>query len=66
MILIQKALIPKKSYGETFADISELIFSILLKATPYKDIDLDYNEYLTVELLFENGEWKIQSYALEL
>lgn len=63
-LLIDGVGVPIPNYelidGYTF------IFSIPLKATPYKGIDLDYREYLTVELLLENSEWKIQSYGLEL
>ena len=63
-LLINGVDIPIPDY-----DIEEgyrLIFSISLKPTPYNAIDLDYTEYLTVEMIWQNGEWKIQGYGLEL
>ncbi len=40
-------------------------FTIALKAMPYKDIDLDYREYLIVELIRQGDSWKVRHYALE-
>ncbi len=43
-----------------------LIFSIPIKPMPFKEIELDYKEYLTIELIRQNEDWKIQFYGLKL
>lgn len=63
-LLIDNINFPGPTYD--IEDGFTYILSIPLKAKPYKNIELDYREYLTVELIRENGEWKIQSYGLEL
>ncbi len=63
-LLISGVSVPIPHYG--IKDRYTLIFSIPLEPMPFKEIDLDYKEYLTVELIREGEYWKIQFYALEL
>lgn len=62
-LLISGINIPIPNY--TIKNGYRLIFSIPIEPMPFKEIDLNYKEYLTVELVRQDENWKIQFYELK-